>query len=81
MESSYGQFVDFPTNANNVPDLILSNDANIVSYVSPDGPIGTSDHVVIHFEVNCYCRLSVMLMVSVHYNWPMAYEAIELYYR
>jgi len=52
---------------------------NIISHVSPDLPLGTSDHVVIHFEV----IVTVDSQCNVHgfctYNWPLAdYEAIEL---
>ena len=79
-ESSYSQFVDFPTNDNNVLDLILSNDANIISHVSPDFPLGTSDHVVVHFEIIVTVDSQCNADGFCTYNWPLAdYEAIELY--
>jgi len=66
IESSYRQFVDFPTNDNNVLDLILFTDANIISHVSPDLPLESAIMQLYILKLLLLSTLSVMLMVSVH---------------
>ena len=46
------QCVNIPTRANNVLDLILTDNALLISDVSVECSIGNSDHHTVHFSVN-----------------------------
>ena len=45
-------FVNFNTRGNNLLDLVLSNDSEIVCYISSRPPVGYSDHSVIDFKLD-----------------------------
>lgn len=47
------QTVRNPTLASNVLDLVLSNEPNFVYHTVVEPPLGTSDHAVVRFTLNC----------------------------
>jgi len=45
------QFVDFATRANNILDVLLTDDEEIITTVAADVPIGQSDHLMVTFHI------------------------------
>ena len=45
------QFVDFATCANNILDVLLTDDEKIITTVAADVPIGQSDHFMVTFNI------------------------------
>jgi len=81
--NSFLQFVNFPTRDNNTLDLILANDQQVVCSVSPNAPLGHSDHCSIDFKVCMRCVNFPTLNVicnSKMYNWYRAdFESMDQY--
>jgi len=66
----FHQFVDFATRGNNILDVILSDDPQLISTLSPAPPLGRSDHVMIKFHIDHFCHSSQQeFSKSLKYNW------------
>ena len=44
------QLVDFATRANNILDVLLTDDEQIITDIAADSPIGHSDHLMVTFK-------------------------------
>jgi len=82
IESSCTQLINFPTCGSNILDLILTNDAHVISHINADTPCGASDHVSILFNVILTTDSTQSINNDRHcmYNWDLAdYDNIGLY--
>ena len=43
--------VDFATHANNILDVLLTDDEQIITDIAADSPIGHSDHLMVAFKI------------------------------
>ena len=55
---NYGfvQYVDFSTRGQNTPDLVLTDDDQIINDITDSPSIGFSDHCVVEFVLNIACN-------------------------
>ena len=45
------QLVDFATRANNILDVLLTDDEQIITTIAADAPIGHSDRLMVTFKI------------------------------
>ena len=70
----FTQLVNEPTRDKNILDLVLSNDALLISDLIVDVPFCTSDHNSIHFSifVDCISNVSFNAQPDGRYAWKKA---------
>ena len=51
-----------------LPDIILTDDENIVSNITSLPSLGKSDHIVIEFDFLCYCTIDFHKVSKYLYN-------------
>ena len=76
-DHSLFQFVNFPTRANNILDVVISSNNNVFS-VKPHPPLGASDHAVISFSIDETCDDSFEPFYIFDYD-SADYELINAY--
>ena len=52
-----------------VLDLIMSNEEDMVVNLEYLSPLGASDHKVLTFQFNCYCRYTKNSSTCTHFNY------------
>jgi len=80
VDFGFCQCVDFPTRGDNILDIILSDDYQLISSVSAYPPIGSSDHVQVHFNMSLNLGVDTCADQSHQLNWSKAdFNAMEMY--
>ena len=83
ISNGLSQFVHFPTRCENILDLILSTDNQLLNSVSPNPPLGHSDHILVTFTLGLKCLLDCNRLPNAdtqHFVWRNAdYESIINY--
>jgi len=79
------QIVDFATRANNILDVLLTEDEQIITAVAADATIGHSDHLMATFKIVLVVNAASQITTNPvtkgpAYNWRLAdFDAMHEY--
>ena len=79
------QLVDFATRANNILDVLLTDDEQIITDIAADSPIGHSDHLMVTFKIILVVNTAGQITTNPvtkgpAYNWRLAdFDAMHEY--
>lgn len=68
----FSQLIDEPTRDKNILNLLLPNDALLISDLVVNVPFCTSDHNSIHFSILTECMTDILVQIERSYAWNKA---------